>query len=253
MKMTDPHHPYFVAVKNGLGDLYDPEQSWAEYASDGEVMLMEIVIQIAPDHVTAAGWTGLLLFWDQVHGWTWAYQHGDSSTSQPAQLLTGALVADPADVARATHTLLTPGGPPLLPIPGSARPHDGHLTPELERAVGQETDEDPGDIDRPDAAALAAYADVVSIRTLSAAVDASGLPDITVGTGLHCAVSVWMTPEAGEALGHRLGLAADAILPLGLAAVGIRTTGGAAMPHGTTLHLDSTGAARLAELLNGSS
>lgn len=158
---TLPHDHYANAVMDALGDLIDPADSWTEYASDnGEVMLMEIVINLDLDTARAAGWSrGLLIRWDQTIGWEWAYgSDDDGRCSVPEPLIVGPLVADPADIVRAVQTLLTEGGDEQLPVKGSEPQPQGDvvLTPELQKARG--TGDDDADLSAEDAAALAVYA-----------------------------------------------------------------------------------------------
>ncbi|MFE9296578.1 DUF6292 family protein [Streptomyces niveus] len=251
MTTIDPHRPYIQAVQHTLGDLHDPSESWTEYASDdGEQMLMESVIQLAWGVTDATGWTGdddrVLLLWDQVHGWTWAVATEPGRTSEPEPLITGTLVPDPGDVARAVRNLLD-GESGQLPITGGERPHSDPvtLTPGLEAAIG--TDGQVG-IGPADALALSAYAD--PIRTLSDAFTAAGLPDATVGTGIHCDVGVRMTPDDGRALGQLLGLGDPALFPMALWNVGVQPLGGSTTPAGVTLWLDGAAAGRLTALLH---
>ncbi|MFJ5176698.1 DUF6292 family protein [Streptomyces griseoviridis] len=158
--MADPHAPYAEAVMKALGNLHDPANSWTEYNSDdGEVMLMEIVITLDRARALAAGWArGVLILWNQVTGWGWAYMTDErGGNSNPDDLLLGPLVADPADVARAVQALLTKDGHEQLPLPAKERPGpDAPLTPELTQAVGSGGDGDR-DISPEGAAALAKY------------------------------------------------------------------------------------------------
>jgi hypothetical protein len=161
MTTNHPHDPYANAVMAALSDLIDPAESWTAYDCDnGEVMLMETVISL--DHeTTAAGRTGLSLFWSQVRGWEWAYETTPGRNSEPELLTTGALVPDPADIVRAVQTLLSgEDGHKQLPVTGVERPHDGplNLTPALEKAAAPGDNGDAPELDRETAYALAAYA-----------------------------------------------------------------------------------------------
>ncbi|MEV8396674.1 DUF6292 family protein [Streptomyces niveus] len=251
MATTDPHHPYIRAVQHTLGALHDPAESWTEYASDnGEVMLMETVIQLNWRLTDAAGWTGeddrVYLFWDQVHGWTWSYSTQPGRTSEPMPLLTGPLVPDPVDVARAVRLLLD-GESAQLPVESNPRPYSDAepiaLTAELTEAVGDGTDTNSGNIDQADAVALAAYAD--PIRGMTDALAIAGLYGATASPDEQCAVAVRMNPAAGRALGEHLGLGPDALLPVELTNVGIQAAVATQTPGGVTLYLDSTAAGRL--------
>lgn len=252
MAISDPHQPYIQAVQHTLGALLDPAESWTEYASDnGEVMLMETVIQLNWRLTDAAGWTGdddrVFLFWDQVHGWTWAYSTVPGRNSEPASLLTGPLVPDPVDVARAVQLLLD-GESAQLPVEGTERPHSEPitLTRELTQALGDGTN--PGNIDHDDAVALAAYADPV--RAMTDALAGAGLYGTTAEPGNQCAVTVRMSPAAGRAMGQHLGLGPDALLAVELINVGIRTAIASQTPDGVTLDLDGNAAGRLIALLH---
>jgi hypothetical protein len=251
MAISDPHHPYVTAVQDTLGDLHDRGESWTEYASDdGEQMLMETVIQLAWGRTDTAGWTGdddrVLLLWDQVHGWTWAVSTEPGRNSDPEPLVTGTLVPDPGDVARAVRHLLN-GERGHLPITGAERPHSDPvtLTPALEAAIGTA---DQVGISREDALALSAYAD--PIRGLRDAFTAAGLPNVTVSEGIHCAVGVRMSPAEERAVSTLLGLGPDALISMELQNVGVRTLGGSSTPNGATLHLDARAAGRLTALLH---
>ncbi|GGJ81961.1 hypothetical protein GCM10011583_11810 [Streptomyces camponoticapitis] len=253
MATTDPHHSYIQAVQHTLGDLHDPAESWTEYASDnGEVMLMETAIRINR-HADEEWPEPVFLFWDQVHGWTWAYETEPGRNSDPLPLLTGPLVPDPVDVARAVSHLLN-GTADQLPLPNCReRPYSDTepiaLTPALTEALGDGTDDNPGNIDHTGAVALAAYADPV--RAMTDALAAAGLSGATAAPDVHdqSAVTVRMTPAAGRALGRHLGVGPEALFPMALWDVGVRPIGGAHMPHGITLHLDAHAAGRLTALL----
>ncbi|MFE2600127.1 DUF6292 family protein [Streptomyces sp. NPDC059396] len=246
-----PHAPYATAVMTALGRHHDPADSWTAYDSDdGEVMIMEIVITLDRNRTRTAGWErDVFLFWSQIRGWEWAYETPDGRNSEPERLLNGPLVVDPADVARAVRILLA-GGAEQLPAGGTERPHTRPvtLTPELEKALGDGSDDNPGDIDRTDAIALAAYAD--PIRTVTDALQAAGLTGVEADTGLHCAVTIRMTPDGGRAFSLRLGLGSDALLPMALHDIDIRPIGGSTTPARITLYLDGKGAIRLATLLH---
>ncbi|MFF2522446.1 hypothetical protein [Streptomyces liangshanensis] len=159
-----PHDPYATAVMAALGDQYDPANSWTEYTSDdGEVMLMEIVINLDDDKAAAAGMRhGAYLRWTQTEGWIWCYATtGDRSYADMGRPVL-ILVPAPEDVARAVRIILTPGdGPEPLPVPGSSRPyvHGSTLPPALQAAVDGE------DIDADTAHALAAYSSPSTITT----------------------------------------------------------------------------------------
>ncbi|MEV8402594.1 DUF6292 family protein [Streptomyces niveus] len=249
MATTDPHHPYIQAVQHTLGALHDPAESWTEYASDdGERMLMETVIQLNWRLTDDAGWTGeddrVYLFWDQVHGWTWAYSTQPGRNSEPLPLLTGTLVPDPVDVARAVRLLLD-GESAQLPVESNPRPYSDAepivLTAELTEAVGDDTN--PGNIDHASATAIAAYADPV--RAMADALAAAELDGVSAGPDGQCAVVVRMDPAVGRAMGQRLGLGPDALFPMALHDIDIRTTAGSTTPNGVTLYLDGTAADRL--------
>ncbi|MFD8970528.1 hypothetical protein ACFV0C_37000 [Streptomyces sp. NPDC059568] len=154
--IAHPHAPYANAVMAALADQYDPADSWTEYANDdGEVMLLEIVINLDPDKALAAGWNhGIYIYWRQTTGWEWCYGTNSEGSNSYGGELTYGLVTDPDDIARAVRALLTPGGERLsLPSFGSQRAHDDTtaLPAPLQKAMDGE------DIDRETAYALAVY------------------------------------------------------------------------------------------------
>ncbi|WP_380278632.1 hypothetical protein [Kitasatospora purpeofusca] len=116
--MADPHTPYFEDVLTALGANADPAESFAQYCNDdGEQMLAEIFIQLDDNRADAAGYPhGLGLFWNQVTGWLWMRGTSDGRHSNEQPLLL-ALVATPASIAAAVHTLLI-GRDTGLPLRG---------------------------------------------------------------------------------------------------------------------------------------
>ena len=133
-----PHDAYANAVMKALGDLYDPAESWTAYdCDDGEVMLMEIVITLNPDKARTAGYPeGLVLLWDQRHGWTWVYVTEPGRNSEPSPLVGSATCCTPEDVARAALQLLSPGGSEALPIAGQ-QPDTATMPPDLQEILDE--------------------------------------------------------------------------------------------------------------------
>ncbi|MFE3738494.1 hypothetical protein [Streptomyces sp. NPDC059134] len=86
----------------------------------------------------AAGWTqGLIICWHQQSGWEWADVLEEGVSAIPRRLLTGVVVASPADVTSAVKVLLAgPEGHRQLPRGGTPRPQAGPvaLTPAMKSA-----------------------------------------------------------------------------------------------------------------------
>ncbi|MER5350350.1 hypothetical protein ABT093_08455 [Kitasatospora sp. NPDC002551] len=134
--MADPHTPYFEDVLAALGDNADRTESFAQYCNDdGERMLAEIFIRLDDDRAGAVGYPhGLGLFWTQTVGWLWMRGTSDGRFSNE-QPLVRALVATPASITAAVHSLLT-GRTTELPLRGEdASPSTYPALEELTRAT----------------------------------------------------------------------------------------------------------------------
>ncbi|MFJ2217760.1 hypothetical protein ACIQVO_36950 [Streptomyces sp. NPDC101062] len=121
----DAHGPYAQAVMEDLAALADPAASWAEITPD-----LEIVVTLDRARARAAGWEqGLIICWHQQSGWEWANMLEEGVSAIPRRLLTGVVVADPADVTSAVKVLLAgPEGHRQLPREGTPRPQAGPVT-----------------------------------------------------------------------------------------------------------------------------
>ncbi|MET9973920.1 hypothetical protein ACFYOI_03605 [Streptomyces microflavus] len=153
-----PHDPYANAVMAALSaeGLLDAANSWTAYDCDnGEVMMMETVINLDPDRARAAGYDhGVTLLWNHTRG-GWEYgptQHG-GHLQYVADLITGAPVAEPTDLVRAAQILLDPNDNlAALPITGTTRPPAQTIPPLLQAVL------DEGGVEEEMARDLSAYA-----------------------------------------------------------------------------------------------
>ncbi|MFD8437434.1 hypothetical protein ACFV2I_20330 [Streptomyces microflavus] len=153
-----PHDPYANAVMAALNaeGLLDAANSWTAYDSDdGEVMMMETVINLDPDRARAAGYDhGVTLLWNHTRGgWEYGPAQYDGHLQYVAELITGAPVAEPSDLVRAARILLDPNGNlAALPITGTTRPPAPTIPPLLQAVL------DEGEVEEEMARDLSAYA-----------------------------------------------------------------------------------------------